>query len=177
MKALKGHIDEWYRGFDLDYPDAARADRFIADLKGYEAAGRDAAVANLRLPNDHTHGATRGQPTPGTYVADNDLALGRMVEAVSHSRFWPQTAIFVVEDDSQNGPDHVDAHRTVALVGQSLRAARRGGFHDVFDQQHVAHDGTDPGPASRCRSSTRRPGPCSMRFRTFPMPGRTTRCR
>jgi len=70
----------------------------------------------LRLPNDHTHGSTRGWPTPVAYVADNDLALGRIVEAVSHSRFWAQTAVFVVEDDAQNGPDHVDAHRTTAFV-------------------------------------------------------------
>src|SRR5262249_47732314 len=70
----------------------------------------------LRLPNDHTQGATPGKPTPTAYVADNDLALGRLVDAVSRSKFWPRIAIFVVEDDAQNGPDHVDAHRTVAFV-------------------------------------------------------------
>jgi hypothetical protein len=70
----------------------------------------------VRLPNDHTHGTTPLFPTPTAYVAENDLALGRIVEAVSHSKYWAQTAIFVVEDDSQNGCDHVDAHRTVALV-------------------------------------------------------------
>ena len=69
-----------------------------------------------RLPSDHTHGSTQGFPTPTAYVAENDVALGRVVEAISHSKFWPQTAVFVVEDDAQNGPDHVDAHRTVALV-------------------------------------------------------------
>jgi len=70
----------------------------------------------LRLPSDHTSGTKSGSPTPTAYVADNDLALGRVVEAVSKSTFWKETAIFVVEDDAQNGPDHVDAHRTVALV-------------------------------------------------------------
>ena len=70
----------------------------------------------LRLPNDHTSGTTTNKITPAAAVADNDLALGRLVEAVSHSKFWPQTAIFVVEDDAQNGPDHVDAHRTIAFV-------------------------------------------------------------
>jgi Phosphoesterase family len=70
----------------------------------------------VRLPNDHTHGVTPGTLTPTAYVADNDAALGRVVEAVSRSKFWPSTAIFVVEDDAQNGPDHVDAHRTLALV-------------------------------------------------------------
>jgi hypothetical protein len=70
----------------------------------------------VRLPNDHTSGTVTNKPTPTAYLADNDLALGRFVEAVSRSKFWPQTAIFVVEDDAQNGPDHVDAHRTMAYV-------------------------------------------------------------
>src|SRR5262245_51520785 len=70
----------------------------------------------LRLPNDHTYGARVGKPTPTAMVAENDLALGRVVEAVSKSKFWKETAIFVIEDDAQNGSDHVDAHRTVALV-------------------------------------------------------------
>jgi hypothetical protein len=70
----------------------------------------------VRLPNDHTFGTRAGKPTPTAMVADNDLALGRVIEAVSKSRFWKETAIFVIEDDAQNGPDHVDAHRTVGLV-------------------------------------------------------------
>ena len=70
----------------------------------------------VRLPNDHTVGAVTGKRTPTAFVAENDLALGRLVEAVSHSKFWAQTAIFVVEDDAQNGPDHVDAHRSIAFV-------------------------------------------------------------
>ena len=70
----------------------------------------------LRLPNDHTAGTRAGKPTPTAYLADNDLALGRVVEALSKSKFWRDSAIFVVEDDAQNGCDHVDAHRTVALV-------------------------------------------------------------
>ena len=70
----------------------------------------------MRLPNDHTYGTSPAAPTPQAYMADNDLALGRLVEIVSHSAFWKHTAIFVTEDDSQNGPDHVDAHRTLAYV-------------------------------------------------------------
>jgi len=70
----------------------------------------------VRLPGDHTHGTTAGWRTPTAYVGDNDLALGQVVEALSHSKFWPQTAIFVVEDDASSGPDHVDAHRTTAFV-------------------------------------------------------------
>ncbi len=116
LPALVGHIDPMYRGFDINYRDQARADQFVADLRGYEAAGDMPRLQIVRLPNDHTNGARAGHWTPQAMVADNDLALGRLIEAVSHSRFWPQTAVFVVEDDAQNGPDHVDAHRTVALV-------------------------------------------------------------
>ncbi len=70
----------------------------------------------LRFSNDHTAGLRAGQPTPQFYVADNDYAVGRLVEAVSNSPYWQDTAIFIVEDDAQDGPDHVDAHRSVALV-------------------------------------------------------------
>jgi YVTN family beta-propeller protein len=114
--SLEGHIDESYRGFDLNYSDLKRAERFIAELKRFEEQGDMPSLQIVRLGNDHTHGTTVGFRTPTAYVAENDLALGKLVEAVSRSKFWPQTAIFVVEDDAQNGPDHVDAHRTEALV-------------------------------------------------------------
>jgi len=116
LKALKGHIDEWYRSWDMSYSDLDRAARFISELRRFEAEGEMPCLQIVRLPNDHTHGTTPGWLTPTAYVAQNDLALGQIVEAVSRSRFWPQTAIFVVEDDAQNGPDHVDAHRTTAFV-------------------------------------------------------------
>jgi YVTN family beta-propeller protein len=116
VKALQGHIDPWYHGWDLAYPDVKRVQRFIAELKRMEAEGDMPRLQIMRLPSDHTHGASVGSLTPMAYVGDNDLALGQLVEAVSHSKFWPQTAIFVVEDDAQNGPDHVDAHRTTAYV-------------------------------------------------------------
>src|SRR5262249_24088909 len=91
-------------------------DRFLEELKGFEDKGEMPQFIVLRLPNDHTSGTRVGKPTPTAYVADNDLALGRVVEGLSKSKFWKETAIFVVEDDAQNGADHVDAHRTVALV-------------------------------------------------------------
>ena len=116
VKSLKGHIDPGFPGFDLDYPDTKRAARFIAELKRFENEGNMPRLQIVRLPNDHTHGVSRGKRTPTAYVADNDLAFGQLIEAVSHSKFWPETAIFVVEDDAQNGPDHVDAHRTIAFV-------------------------------------------------------------
>ena len=116
VKSLQGHFDEWYHGFDMDYSDLKRADRFLSELKRFEAQGDMPRLQIVRLPNDHTSGTSPGKPTPTAYVAENDLAFGRLVEGVSRSKFWPQTAIFVVEDDAQNGPDHVDAHRTIAFV-------------------------------------------------------------
>ena len=116
LPALRGHLDPGYHAWDLAYHDTDRAARFIAELHRFEAAGDMPRLQIVRLPQDHTEGAKKGARTPRAMVADNDLALGRVVEAVSRSRFWPDTAIFVVEDDAQNGPDHVDAHRTEALV-------------------------------------------------------------
>jgi YVTN family beta-propeller protein len=116
IKALEGHFDPLYRAFDLDYSDQRRADRFIEELHRFETEGKLPGLSIVWLPNDHTSGTSVGKPTPAAYVADNDLALGRIVEAVSHSKFWKDTAIFVLEDDAQNGPDHVDAHRSTAYV-------------------------------------------------------------
>ena len=116
VKALQGHFDPWFRSFDLDYSDLQRADRFIAEMHRFEREGDMPQLQIVRLPNDHTHGVSKGKITPSAYVAENDAALGNLVAAVSRSKFWPQTAIFVIEDDAQNGPDHVDAHRTEALV-------------------------------------------------------------
>jgi DNA-binding beta-propeller fold protein YncE len=116
VKALEGHFDPWFRGYDLNYPDVKRAERFIEELRRFEKEGDMPRLIILRLPNDHTYGTMPGKRTPTAFVADNDLALGQVVEALSKSAFWKDTAIFVIEDDAQNGSDHVDAHRTVALV-------------------------------------------------------------
>ena len=116
VKALEGHFDPKFRSYDLDYPDVKRAARFIEELKRFEKEGEMPRLTILRLPNDHTYGTLVGKPTPKAFLADNDLALGQVVEAVSKSKFWKDTAIFVIEDDAQNGPDHVDAHRSIALV-------------------------------------------------------------
>jgi YVTN family beta-propeller protein len=116
VAALQGHFDPKFRGYDLNYPDGKRTDRFLEELAGFEKAGEMPRLTILRLPNDHTSGTRPGSPTPTAMVAENDLALGRLVEGLSKSKFWPHLAIFVVEDDAQNGPDHVDAHRTVALA-------------------------------------------------------------
>jgi YVTN family beta-propeller protein len=115
-KSLEGHFDPMYRPWDLNYPDQKRVDEWLREFREFEEKGHLPRLQILRLPNDHTEGTAAGKPTPRAFVADNDLALGRLVEAVSQSVYWKSTAIFVVEDDAQNGPDHVDAHRTVALV-------------------------------------------------------------
>jgi len=116
VKSLEGHFDPKFHGFDLGYSDQRRADRFIDELHRFEKEGAMPGLIVMRLPNDHTSGTSVRMPTPSAYLADNDLALGRVVEAVSHSKFWKETAIFVLEDDAQNGPDHVDAHRSTAYV-------------------------------------------------------------
>jgi YVTN family beta-propeller protein len=105
-----------YPGFSMLVTDQYRVDRFLEDFRGYEKNGDLPPLVLLLLPNDHTSGTAPGFPTPRAMVADNDLALGRLVEAISHSRYWKESAIFVVEDDAQNGLDHVDGHRTVAMV-------------------------------------------------------------
>jgi len=114
--ALRDHFDPQYRSFDTSYLDVKRADRFISELKRFETEGGMPRFQIVRLGNDHTSGTTPGRPTPRAQVADNDRAVGMVVEAVSHSKFWPQAAIFILEDDAQNGPDHVDAHRSPAYV-------------------------------------------------------------
>jgi DNA-binding beta-propeller fold protein YncE len=124
LESLEGHFDPQYRGYDLDYLDVDRAARFLEELERFEAEGEMPRFIVLRLPNDHTSGTREGRPTPTAYVGDNDLAMGQIIEGLSRSSFWPSLAIFVVEDDAQNGPDHVDAHRTVALIASPW--AKRG---------------------------------------------------
>ncbi|HET8649087.1 MAG TPA: bifunctional YncE family protein/alkaline phosphatase family protein [Gemmatimonadales bacterium] len=114
--ALRGHTDSLYPGWNLDIRDQARADRWIQVLQQDVQRGAMPALEIVRLPNDHTRGADPGAPTPLAYMADNDLALGRVIDALSHSPFWRSTAVFVVEDDAQDGSDHVDSHRSVLLV-------------------------------------------------------------
>ena len=118
---LVGHFDPLYPDFQLDFPDQMRFEEFDTFFKKWVTernSGRDEMpnFVMLRLPNDHTAGTRVGMPTPSASVADNDLAVGRAVEAVSHSPYWNDTAFFILEDDAQNGADHVDAHRSTALI-------------------------------------------------------------
>lgn len=116
VKALEGHFDPKFHGYDLAYRDVDRAARFLSEVKRFEAEGEMPRLQIVRLPNDHTSGTAVGKLTPTAMVADNDLALGQIIEGLSQSKFWNETAVFVVEDDAQNGSDHVDAHRTIAFA-------------------------------------------------------------
>ena len=117
----KAHFDPEYPDFNLRFPDQLRVNEFLTHFNVWVSdrmQGRDTmpAFVMLRLPNDHTAGTRPGMPTPKASVADNDLAVGRAVEAVSNSPYWDDTAFFILEDDAQDGADHVDAHRSLALV-------------------------------------------------------------
>jgi hypothetical protein len=108
----------------MNVPDQYRVDFIIGELTGFVARGQFPQLTIVCLPNDHTSGTVEGAPTPAAQVADNDLALGRFVEALSHSPFWPQMALFAIEDDPQDGFDHVSGYRTTAYVASPY--ARRG---------------------------------------------------
>jgi hypothetical protein len=120
--SLRDHFDPNYPDFNTEYPDQLRADEFLNEFEGFVQARKQGKGTELPqfvllyLPDDHTNGTVPGKPKPAASVADNDLALGRVVEAVSHSPYWDDTAIFVIEDDAQDGADHVDAHRSIAFV-------------------------------------------------------------
>jgi len=119
-KAQINHIDPFYADFVIEYPDQFRADEFLREFNEFVRARGTAnelpQFIEVWFPNDHTGGTRAGKPAPSASVADNDLAVGRVVDAVSHSPYWDDTAIFALEDDAQSGADHVDAHRSIALV-------------------------------------------------------------
>ncbi len=116
VKGLEGHFDNEFHTFDMDYSDLKRADRFLSEVKRFETEGEMPRLQIVRLPSDHTKGTGLKDRTPTAYVAENDVGVGMVLEGLTKSKFWPQMAIFIVEDDAQNGPDHVDAHRTTAFV-------------------------------------------------------------
>jgi hypothetical protein len=124
VPGLVGHVAPDYPPYDLTIPDARRVDAWLAEFRRFEADGNLPALSIIRLGNDHTAGTSPGFPTPTAMIAENDAALGRIVEAISKSRYWKESAVFVLEDDAQDGPDHVDAHRSVAIVASPY--ARRG---------------------------------------------------
>ncbi|MBK9169937.1 MAG: hypothetical protein IPM24_21090 [Bryobacterales bacterium] len=125
--AILPYTNPKYAGYDPAFPDVERARIFLEELARFEKEGSLPRLIVMVLPNDHTWGTAPGKLTPFSSMADNDAAFGQIVEGVSKSRFWPKTAIFVLEDDAQNGPDHVDSHRAPAYV---ISPYTRRGFVD-----------------------------------------------
>jgi YVTN family beta-propeller protein len=116
LEQLEPYLCPTFIGFPNTVPDIYRAAEFIKELEEFEKNDNFPNFIIMELPNDHTSGTRPGMPTPRSAVADNDLALGQIVEAISKSKFWKETCILVTEDDPQDGLDHVDGHRTVGLV-------------------------------------------------------------
>ena len=174
VPGLEGHISPDYPPFDLSIPDSRRVDIWSKEFQRYEENGELPALSIIWLPSDHTAGARPGFPTPRSMIAENDQALGRVVETITKSRYWKDSAIFVVEDDAQNGPDHVDAHRSVALL-VSPYAKRR-----LVDSQLYTTCGVlrtielilGLPPMSQCDASAT---PLSAAFQADPVPASFTR--
>jgi DNA-binding beta-propeller fold protein YncE len=116
VESLRPYLCTNTVGWDMDIPDVFRASQFIKELREFERQGKFPNLVIICLPNDHTSGTGAGAPTPAAQMADNDLAFGQIVEAISHSKFWKETCIFAIEDDPQNGWDHVSGYRTTAYV-------------------------------------------------------------
>lgn len=128
--ALTPHTDTAYRGFDLETTDQVRVDGLLREFREFEASAKWPRLILVRLPNDHTAGRSPGFRTPRAMMADNDYALGRLAEQIGKSKVWLKTAIFVIEDDAQDGADHVDSHRAPALVISPY--AKRGTVDNSF---------------------------------------------
>lgn len=137
MPGLQGKIDPKYPPFDMLVSDDSRVNEWLHEFKRYVAANNLPSLEIVRLPNDHTAGTRRLMPSPKAFVAQNDHAFGRIVDAVSHSRYWPSTAIFAIEDDAQNGPDHVDAQRTTMYVASPYAAP--GVHHAHYSTSSLLH--------------------------------------
>ena len=128
-RALEPYTSPDYPAFNMRIPDQVRVDVWLKEFQQFVSHGNLPDLQIMHLPGDHTSGGRPGMPTPKAHMADNDLALGRLVEAVSNSPYWKDTVIFVLEDDAQDGPDHIDSHRSVLLV---ISAYNRGGLIHRF---------------------------------------------
>ncbi len=116
IPALKNHFCPYFTSFDGTVPDTTRFQQWKRDFDSLLAINEVPRFNSLRFPNDHTEGLRKGRPTPFAHVADNDLAVGMFIEYLSKSSIWKETAVFILEDDAQNGADHVDAHRSPAYL-------------------------------------------------------------
>jgi YVTN family beta-propeller protein len=138
IDSLRNHLSTNTVGWNLDVPDIVRASRFKMELRYFERIGRMPNLTIICLPNDHTSGTKVNSPTPAAQVADNDLAFGQIVDAVSHSRFWRDTCILAIEDDPQAGWDHVSAYRTTAYC-ISPYTKRHAVIHNNYNQPSLLH--------------------------------------
>jgi DNA-binding beta-propeller fold protein YncE len=120
IKGLQGHYCPYYTGWDLHVRDTVRVSQWKRDFDSLLAAHALPRFNTVRLGNDHTEGMKKGRPTPFAHVADNDLAVGELVEYLSKTSIWKETVVFILEDDAQNGPDHVDAHRSPVYVAGGM---------------------------------------------------------
>ena len=136
LPSLAPYLNTNTIGWNLSVPDVFRAAEFIKELRQFERDGSFPDFVIVCLPNDHTSGTKPQAPTPAAQVADNDLAFGQIVEAISHSRFWKDTCVFAIEDDPQNGWDHVSGYRTTAYV-VSPYTPRHTVVHNNYNQTSV----------------------------------------
>jgi YVTN family beta-propeller protein len=138
IEPLRRYSSRSFPGWNLRIPDVLRADAFLTELRQADKQSSWPSLQIVYLPSDHTSGTQPGMPTPRAQVADNDLALGRVIEGITKSRFWPKTCIFVIEDDPQDGFDHVDGHRSICLVVSPY--TRRGTVvSEFYNQTSVLH--------------------------------------
>jgi hypothetical protein len=137
MPGLTDHFDPRYIGWDLHYSDTERFAEWQREFREFVANGNLPQLEIVYLPNDHTSGTKAGELTPQAYVATNDWAVGRLVQEVSHSRYWKSTAIFVLEDDAQNGPDHVSDQRSTFYIASPY--AVRGVHHAHYSTVSFVH--------------------------------------
>jgi hypothetical protein len=138
FEALRPYTCPDYPGWNMRISDQQRMESFLREFKGFEAKGELPNMLMVYLPEDHTGGMSPNFPKPECMVADNDLALGKLVDAVSHSKFWAKTCIFVIEDDPQAGFDHVDGHRSLCLVA-SPYTKRGQTISNFYNQTSVLH--------------------------------------
>jgi YVTN family beta-propeller protein len=116
LKSLQNNFDADFPSYNLEIPDMVRFSKWKQDFDSLVQINALPRLSTIRFPNDHTSGAKAGMPTPRAMVAENDLAVGAFIEHLSKSKIWNESAVFILEDDAQNGPDHVDAHRSIAFV-------------------------------------------------------------
>ena len=164
--SLKPILCPDYHYWPLLQSDQGRVDVFEKEFRKFEAEGKVPNLIVMSLPSDHGEGTSKSYPTPRSMMADNDLALGRIVEILSHSKVWKDTCIFVTEDDAQSGPDHVDGHRTVGLVisPYSKRGVVNSGFMtqvnilrsiaEMLDMKPMTKFDTIATPVTECFSDT-----------------------